>query len=86
MDAAYHKSVAAHVDASMRQQATAYNCYTRKNSLFLKQYDILVEPFFKKDYKDKETYFEISEETKVNRLLFSSYGSHILRTIIQEKK
>lgn len=86
MDAAYHKSVAAHVDASMRQQATPCNCYTRKNSLFLKQYDILVEPFFKKEYKEKETYFEISEETKVNRLLFSTYGSHMLRTIIQEKK
>ena len=86
MDAAYHKSVAAHVDASMRQQATAYNCYTRKNSLFLRQYDILVEPFFKKDYKDKDTYFEISDETKVNRRLFYTYGSHILRTIIQENK
>lgn len=83
MDAAYHKSVASHVDTSMRQQATASNCYTRKNSLFLKQYDILVEPFFKRDYKDKETYFELSEETKVNRSLFSSYGSHMLETIIQ---
>ena len=86
MDAAYHKSVAAHVDSSLRQQATAYNCYTRRNSLFLKQYDLIVEPFFKKDYKYKESYFELSEETKRNRQLFSIYGNHILRTIIQEKK
>ncbi len=86
MDAAYHKSVASHVDASMREQATAYNCYTRKDSLFLKQYDILVEPFFKKDYKDKETYFEISDETKVNRQLFTYYGKHILNVIILGRK
>lgn len=85
MDCAYHKSVASHVDPSLREQATAYNCYTRKDSLFLKQYDILIEPFFKKDYKDKESYFEISDETKINRQLFSCYGSHIVRTIIQGK-
>ncbi len=85
MDAAYHKSVASHVDASMREQATAYNCYTRKDSLFLKQYDILVEPFFKQDYKDKVTYFEITDETKVNRKLFASYSNHILNTIVNGK-
>ena len=85
MDCAYHKSVASHVDSSLREQATAYNCYTRKDSLFLKQYDILIEPFFKKDYKDKDSYFEISNETKINRELFSCYGSHIVRTIIQGK-
>ena len=85
LDAAYHKSVAAHVDASMRTQATPANCYTRKESMFLKQYDIVVEPFFKNDYKDKETFFEITEETKTNRKLFSLYSNHILRTIVQGK-
>ena len=86
LDASYHKSVAGHVDASLRTQATASNCYTRKDSIYLKQYDILVEPFFKQDYKDKETYFEITEETKTNRNLFSLYSNHILRVIIQGQK
>ena len=86
LDAAYHKSVAAQVDASMRCQATAANCYTRKDSFYLKQYDIIVEPFFKKEYKDKETYFEITEETKSNRKLFSIYSRHILHAIIHGKK
>lgn len=86
MDAAYHKSVAAQLDASMRLQATAANCYTKKSGLFLKQYDILVEPFFKEDYKNTVTFFEITEETKQNRDLFSNYCSHILKTIITHNK
>lgn len=82
-DAAFHKSVAAHVDSSLRKQAAAATCYTRKDSLFLKQYATIIEPFFKADYKDKETYFEITEETKTNRKLFTSYAQHILSVIIQ---
>ncbi len=86
MDAAYHKSVSAQIDASLRVQATAATCYTRKQGIFLKQYDLLVEPFFKVDYKDSVTYFEITAETKTNRDLFSNYCSHILRTIIANNK
>ena len=82
MDAAYHKSVSAELDASLRVQASAANCYTQKSGMFLKQYDVLVEPFFKADYKDTVTFFEITEETKQNRDLFSNYCSHILKTII----
>ena len=86
MDAAYHKSVSSQVDASLRKQATASTCYTRKQGMFLRQYDLLVEPFFKTDYKDTITYFELTEETKSNRDLFSNYCSHILRTIIANNK
>lgn len=82
MDAAYHKSVASHADSSIRKQATPDTCYTRKDSLFLKQYDLIVEPFFKKEYKDKETYFEITDEIKTNRKLFSLYSGHILCKIL----
>ncbi len=85
LDAAYHKTVAAHIDASMREQAIASNCYTRKESLFLKQYDIIVEPFFKRNYKDKETFFEITDEMKANRQLFSLYSQQILHAIIYGK-
>ena len=82
MDAAYHKSVASHADPSIRKQATPETCYTRKDSLFLKQYDLIVEPFFKKSYKDKETYFEITDEIKTNRKLFSMYCGHILYMLL----
>lgn len=83
VDAAFHKSVAAHVEGSLRRQATAETCYTRKDSLFLKQYAVVIEPFFKADYKDKETYFEITEETKTNRKLFTAYARHVLSVILQ---
>lgn len=86
IDAAYHKTVAANVDSTLRKQATAATCYTRKTSAFLKQYDILVEPFFKEDFKSKISFFELTEETKTNRKLFSIYGNHILRTIIHAQK
>jgi hypothetical protein len=82
MDAAYHKTVASHADPSIRKQATAETCYTRKDSFFLKQYDIIVEPFFKKALKDKETYFEITDELKTNRKLFSLYCRQILSMLL----
>lgn len=82
MDAAYHKSVASHADPSIRKQATPETCYTRKDSLYLKQYEIIVEPFFKKDYKEKETFFEITDEMKTNRKLFSLYCSQILNMLL----
>lgn len=81
VDAAYHKSITAHLDASLRQQATATTCYTKVSSIFLKQYDVLVEPFFKRDYKDKESYFEITDETKKDRKLFEAYANHILQVV-----
>lgn len=81
VDAAYHKSITVHLDSSLRQQATASTCYTKVSSIFLKQYDVLVEPFFKKEYKDKETYFEITDETKRDRKLFEVYANHILQVV-----
>lgn len=85
LDAAFHKSVAAKIDGGERRQATAATCYTRKEGAFLKQYDVLVEPFFKENYKDKASYFEITEETKQNRQLFTFYSRHILEAIIQSR-
>lgn len=82
LDAAYHKTIAAHVDAKNKTQATAQTCYTRQDNLFLKQYQILVEPFFKRTYHDKETFFEITEEIKTNRTLFSRYCLHIIHTLL----
>ncbi len=83
MDAAFHKSVAGVTAPSLWKQATPETCYTRKDSLYLKQYHIIAEPFFKKEYKDKITYFEITDEMKSNRKLFSQYCGHILQNILE---
>ncbi len=80
-DTALHKSVAGFVDKNHRVAATAATCYTRKFSNYLPQWDVLFNPFFKKDYKEKEMYFELTEEIKKDRQLFSDYANHVLDMI-----
>ena len=77
-DIALHKSLSSFVDPSHRTQATAATCYTRKYGLFLPQWDILVEPFFKRDYKSHELFFELTDERKTDRELFSRYAQYLL--------
>lgn len=77
-DLAIHKSVASFVDKDYRKQATARNCYTRKISSYLPQWDILFTPFFKRDYEDKNLFFELTDELKTQRDAFNLYAHHIL--------
>lgn len=77
-DIALHKSVSSFVDRSRRVQATAATCYTRKYGLFLPQWDVFVEPFFKRNYSDKEYFFELTDERKTDRELFSRYAQYLL--------
>lgn len=80
-DLALHKSVATFVDKEFRKQATAATCYTRKFSKYLPQWDVLINPFFKRDYKSKDLFFELTDELKTNRKFFSDYASHIMNLI-----
>ncbi len=80
-DVALHKSVAGFVDREHRLPATAATCYTRKTSQYLPQWDILVEPFFKRDYKSKSLYFELSDELKRDRETFHKYANHVVQMI-----
>lgn len=80
-DAALHKSIASFVDKEYRQQATAATCYTRKFSSYLPQWDILVTPFFKREYKSTDLFFELTDDIKKNRQLFSDYASHVLNAM-----
>ena len=77
-DIALHKSVASFVDKNHRMQATAATCYTRKQSTYLPQWDIIVEPFFKRDYKSKKFFFEVTDELKKDRKVFTAYAQHLL--------
>lgn len=78
-DMAIHKSVASFVDKDYRTKATAATCYTRKYSSYLPQWDLLVQPFFKRDYKSNELFFELTEDMKQNREIFSRYAQHVLQ-------
>ncbi|MDE5747593.1 MAG: hypothetical protein K2I21_08460, partial [Acetatifactor sp.] len=81
-DVALHKSVASFVDNEHRVAATAATCYTRKYSCYLPQWDVLIEPFFKRDYKSKELFFELTDEIKKNRPAFTIYANHILSMMV----
>lgn len=80
-DIALHKSVATFVDKAHRLQASAANCYTRKYSSYLPQWELLFEPFFKRDFKSRELFFELTDEMKKNREGFTKYARHVLSTI-----
>ncbi|MDE6053954.1 MAG: hypothetical protein K2G55_09365, partial [Lachnospiraceae bacterium] len=80
-DLAIHKSVASFVDKDYRRQAAARNCYTRKISSYLPQWDILFTPFFKKDYGDKNLFFELTDELKTQRDAFNLYAHHIFEML-----
>lgn len=80
-DVALHKSVASFVDSEHRVKATATTCYTRKFSQYLPQWEIMFEPFFKRDYKSKELFFELTDELKTDRGAFTAYANHVLSMI-----
>ena len=80
-DVALHKSVAGFVDKEHRIQASAANCYTRKFSCYLPQWETLFEPFFKRDYKSRELFFELTDEMKKDRVGFTAYASHVIAMI-----
>ena len=82
-DMAIHKSVSTYVDPAFREQASAANCYTRKNGEYLPQWDVVFEPFFKREYNSKHLFFELTEDFKNNREAFSTYTSHILSMMMQ---
>lgn len=84
-DLALHKSVASFVDKEHRQQASAQNCYTRKNASYLRQWDVVFTPFFKRDYQDKELFFELTDEMKRDRGAFATYASHVLSVIAAQR-
>lgn len=77
-DVALHKSVASFVDKAYREQAKASNCYTRKVSRYLPEWDTAFTPFFKRSYEDRELFFELTDERTTDRALFSEYASHVL--------
>jgi hypothetical protein len=80
-DTALHKSVAQYVDKDYRLQATASTCYTRKYSSYLPQWEYVFEPFFKRDHRSKEIFFELTDEMKRNREFFHTYANHVLQVM-----
>lgn len=83
-DMAIHKSVAAYVEKEFRTPAKASNCYTRKESVFLPQYDNFFAPAFQEGCRDKLTFFEYhGNETFNDSELLQHYVMDLLSHIIR---
>lgn len=85
-DLAIHKSVATFVDKQYRERAKASNCYNRKSGYFLPQQDTIMNPVFKQDYKDKITYFELTEDFISSDVMLRRYVDHIFQKALNSKQ
>ncbi|SEW28578.1 ribonuclease H-like domain-containing protein [[Clostridium] fimetarium] len=81
-DTSIHKSIAFYVDKNYRMKAKAANCYSKKTGMFLPQFNEIVNPYFKIDYNDKITYFELEENFIGNNRLQKSYIIDIINNLL----
>lgn len=81
-DTAIHKSVGEYVDKSARLKATAKTCYTRKQGLFLPQYELLWEPALRSGHRDKLSYTEYREELLTEPSRFQTYLRQLLSNLL----
>lgn len=81
-DMAVHKSVAFYVDREFRTQAKAATCYSKKTGCFLPQYTEVFDPYFKREYKDKHSYFEMTSEISGSNEKLTKYVEHILNYML----
>lgn len=84
-DCAIHKDAAAYIEKDCRKKATAATCYVKKTSIFLPQYQLITEPAFRKNYKDKLSYFELTDCFIANEQLIYQYVQHILALMASQK-
>ena len=85
-DMAVHKSVSSYVDKEFREPASAANCYTRKSGSFLPQQRNIMKPEFLKQYKDKTSYFEVTDDFCSSDIMLRRYVDHILKYMFETKK
>ena len=82
-DMAIHKSVASYVNKDYRIQAKAATCYTRKLGLFCPQNETLFSPYFKREYSDSYTYFELTDDFVHSEENKFKYCRHLLYCLLQ---
>ena len=81
-DMAIHKTLATYVDKNYREKAKPENCYTKKQGQYLMEWDLVFAPFFKRDYNDKNFFFDLNENMKQSRFAMSLYGCHVVAHIL----
>ena len=81
-DRAIHKSVAFYVDKDFRTRAKAATCYSKKTGCFLPQFEEIITPYFKLEYHDKLTWFEMTEDFTDSLEQQKKYALHLLRYLL----
>lgn len=81
-DVAMHKSVAGFVDKEYRVKAKAATCYTRKQSIFVPQFHGSLEPAFRTNYKEKQSYLELTDKFLSDQDTINNYTSILLQHFI----
>lgn len=80
-DTAIHKSVAFYVDKDYRTKAKAATCYSKKTGRFLAQKNIIISPYFKIDYYDQLSYFELTDKYLYNPESLHPYIIHVFELL-----
>lgn len=84
-DTAIHKSVAEFVDKNYRIKAKASTCYTKKSGIFLPQFHGGLTPSFRINYKEKNSFIELTDKFLTDSEKLSEYAlvilQHLLHTI-----
>lgn len=83
-DAAVHKSLSTYVDKKYREPAVPQNCYTKKKALFVPQYREVMKPKFVENYKDKLTYFELTEDFTESDVMLRRYVKQVFETLFDK--
>ncbi len=83
---AVHKAVSVYVDKDYRKPATAATCYTRHAGDFLPQWDNISSPAFRRNYKDRDLFFQLTEDILTDYDFFGRYVSHLLKMISENAK
>lgn len=81
-DRAIHKSVAFYVDKDFRTRAKAATCYSKKTGCFLPQFEEIITPYFKLEYHDKLTWFEMTEDFTDSLEQQKKYALHLLQYLL----
>ena len=76
-DIAIHKSIGQFVDKKYKEKCRAYNCYNRKSGKFIIQFSAIMNPEFKEEYKDKNSYFELTNDFCQSDIMIRRYVDHI---------
>ena len=84
-DQAIHKSLAIFMDKEYRVKAKPSTAYTKKQGLFVPQYQPIISPLFKREYNDKVSYIEVHTDFLLQEVNLTKYINHILNHMVKSK-